>query len=262
MAKRKTITKKLRFEVFKRDGFKCQYCGRSAPDVVLQVDHITPVSKGGTNDLTNLITSCVECNQGKKATTLSDASIVEKQRKQLSELNERREQLKMMAKWREELLNMEEEKLQIARKHWESSVQGYTLNESGLANLRKWLKRFPLEVILESIDASVAQYLEMGEKGYTHASVEKSFAYIPKICRVKIAGEDKPYLEQLLYIRGILRNRLCYCDLPAALSYLEAAYKKGFSLDELAFVAREVTSWTEFKDTISDMLNMPDPDEV
>ena len=44
--KRVPISKALRFEVFKRDSFTCQYCGRSAPEVVLEVDHIVPVSKG------------------------------------------------------------------------------------------------------------------------------------------------------------------------------------------------------------------------
>ena len=43
MAKRKNLSKSVRFEVFKRDSFKCQYCGKSAPDVVLEVDHIIPV---------------------------------------------------------------------------------------------------------------------------------------------------------------------------------------------------------------------------
>lgn len=47
MSARKTITKKTRFEVFKRDGFKCVYCGACAPEVVLVVDHIDPVANGG-----------------------------------------------------------------------------------------------------------------------------------------------------------------------------------------------------------------------
>ncbi|MFX5785200.1 HNH endonuclease, partial [Acinetobacter baumannii] len=47
MATRKNISTKTRFEVFKRDSFKCQYCGRCAPEVILHVDHIHPVSKGG-----------------------------------------------------------------------------------------------------------------------------------------------------------------------------------------------------------------------
>lgn len=38
--KRIAISKRVRFDVFKRDSFKCQYCGKSAPDVILEVDHI------------------------------------------------------------------------------------------------------------------------------------------------------------------------------------------------------------------------------
>ena len=65
MAERKALSKKTRFEIFKRDLFTCQYCGATPPDVVLEVDHIMPVAGGGTNDEMNLITSCVDCNRGK-----------------------------------------------------------------------------------------------------------------------------------------------------------------------------------------------------
>jgi len=59
------ITKKDRFEVFKRDGFKCQYCGATPPNAILEVDHINPKSKGGDDDINNLITACFDCNRGK-----------------------------------------------------------------------------------------------------------------------------------------------------------------------------------------------------
>lgn len=70
--KRKSTGKRLRFEIFKRDGFVCQYCGAQPPDVVLVVDHITPVAAGGTNDPMNLITACETCNQGKADKPLGD----------------------------------------------------------------------------------------------------------------------------------------------------------------------------------------------
>ena len=89
MSKRKNVSNKTRFEVFKRDNFTCQYCGKSAPEVVLNVDHIEPVSKGGSNDISNLITSCFECNNGKE-TKLSDKSELEKQHNELILLNERK----------------------------------------------------------------------------------------------------------------------------------------------------------------------------
>ena len=65
--KRKAISKKTRFEVFKRDGFTCQYCGAHPPQAILHVDHIVPVAEGGGNEDTNLVTACDHCNLGKAA---------------------------------------------------------------------------------------------------------------------------------------------------------------------------------------------------
>ena len=81
--KRKKIQKSVRFEVFKRDSFTCQYCGAQAPEAVLHVDHIKPVSNGGDNSVINLVTSCVACNLGKGAKELSDNSVIGKQKAQL-----------------------------------------------------------------------------------------------------------------------------------------------------------------------------------
>lgn len=47
---RKALSKKLRFEVFKRDSFTCQYCGDKAPDIILECDHIIPVAVGDLDD--------------------------------------------------------------------------------------------------------------------------------------------------------------------------------------------------------------------
>lgn len=69
MIERKQISKKLRFEIFKRDGFCCMYCGRTPP-IVLEVDHIVPVAEGGDNSEDNLVTSCFDCNRGKGAVSL------------------------------------------------------------------------------------------------------------------------------------------------------------------------------------------------
>lgn len=77
---RKPVSKKMRFDVFKRDSFTCQYCGSNPPAVVLEIDHIHPVSKGGRNLVDNLITACFDCNRGKAAGLLSNVppSMVER----------------------------------------------------------------------------------------------------------------------------------------------------------------------------------------
>ncbi len=65
MSKRKALSKGLRFNIFRRDGFTCQYCGQQPPEIVLEVDHVKPVVEGGTNDEMNLVASCRDCNRGK-----------------------------------------------------------------------------------------------------------------------------------------------------------------------------------------------------
>ena len=65
---------KLRFEIFKRDNFTCQYCGRNVKKdkIKLHVDHIYPKSKNGKYSRDNLITSCEECNLGKRDVLLDN----------------------------------------------------------------------------------------------------------------------------------------------------------------------------------------------
>ena len=63
-AKRKTY-RKLRFSILLRDDFTCKYCGRKPPEVILEIDHIFPKSKGGKNKLDNYVVACRDCNQGK-----------------------------------------------------------------------------------------------------------------------------------------------------------------------------------------------------
>lgn len=56
----------LRYDILKRDGFRCKICGASSADgVKLHVDHIIPVSKGGRTEPGNLQTLCERCNLGK-----------------------------------------------------------------------------------------------------------------------------------------------------------------------------------------------------
>ena len=62
---RAALAPSVRWTVFARDDFVCQYCGRRPPDVALEVDHRKTVANGGGNELENLVTSCVDCNRGK-----------------------------------------------------------------------------------------------------------------------------------------------------------------------------------------------------
>lgn len=82
---RMPIPKRVRFEVLKRDMQTCVYCGRKPPGVFLHIDHVIPVAKGGTNDLSNLVTACEHCNRGKGAVPLTDTSLQEWEASRLAE---------------------------------------------------------------------------------------------------------------------------------------------------------------------------------
>lgn len=60
------VTRAMRYDVLRRDGFRCVKCGRRREDgVKLHVDHIKPVSRGGKSVISNLQTLCEDCNCGK-----------------------------------------------------------------------------------------------------------------------------------------------------------------------------------------------------
>jgi hypothetical protein len=68
--KREPLSLRLRFEIFKRDGFQCVYCGATPVQSPLHVDHVIPVAEGGDNKPSNLVTACRDCNLGKSAVPL------------------------------------------------------------------------------------------------------------------------------------------------------------------------------------------------
>lgn len=70
------ISKRLRYEVLRRDGYACHYCGAQAPEVKLVVDAVVPEALGGSHkDPANLITACDPCNNGKTSSS-PDAPLV------------------------------------------------------------------------------------------------------------------------------------------------------------------------------------------
>lgn len=195
--RRTAILKGIRFEVFKRDSFKCQYCGAVAPEVVLQIDHIQPVSKGGTNDSTNLITACIACNAGKRDKTLDDRTAIVKQRVQLEELQERREQLEMLMEWQQGLKDLNKATLSQVGSYWQDLAPGFVINDNGKRNLSKWLRQFSPEEVLHAMDVAAEQYLKFNEDStVTGESWEEAFAKIPGICRVGRESEEDPEIRE------------------------------------------------------------------
>lgn len=251
---RRSLSKKLRFEVFKRDSFTCQYCGAKAPDVVLNVDHIEPVSKQGTNDILNLITACRACNAGKSDRRLADNSVLEKQRSQLEDLQERREQIEMMFEWQSELANLDDQVLDRLADFWAELVSPFSLNEHGRIELKKLQRKFDPTEIMTAMRIAVNQYLQYENDQLTHQSAELAWKKVGGICSTRQRSKDKPYLPDIYYVRGILRNRLSYVNQQKALELLEASVQLGADLESLKEHATKVRNWTEWRSDLEDFI--------
>lgn len=247
------IAKKVRFEVFKRDKFTCQYCGKKAPDVVLEVDHVHPKSDGGTDDPLNLVTSCYDCNRGKGPRPLTDDSIVAQQRAQREEiehLQERQDQLRMLIDWQRSLLDSDKETIDQLEVYWCELAGWGGITEEGRADLKKWVRQFGAEAVIAAMRISIEQYVAFDENDKPSSeSTNHAFSKIGGVCHVRSVDNVKPYLKDLYYIRGILRKRFWLSRPWEVLNALERLYLLGVSIDELTAIAKGVWSlkgwWNE-----------------
>ena len=176
---RKPISKKLRFDVFKRDGFVCQYCGSHPPSVILHVDHIDPVANGGKNNIDNLVTSCEPCNLGKGAALLS--SIPKTLKEKATEVAEREDQLRAYSAILQEKENrLDNETWGVAAtlegKEW---IDSY--NRADLLSIKRFLEKLPFFVVNEAAEIALANGPRSG------ASVFKFFC---AVCWNKIRNEQ------------------------------------------------------------------------
>lgn len=147
--KRKGISKKLRFEIFSRDGFKCAYCGSKPPDAILEIDHINPVSKGGLNDEMNLITSCFGCNRGK-----SDKTINSTPNQFLINNEELKLKVEQMQLYQKHLMQIEESKkylIDLVESKFTMFFTDRCITNSFKESIYKFIKKLGVEVVMESM---------------------------------------------------------------------------------------------------------------
>lgn len=243
--KRKAVPKKMRFEVFKRDSFTCQYCGRKAPDIVLHIEHITPVSKGGKNTLMNLVTSCVECNLGKGARTLSDDSSVTKAQKQAELLQDRREQIEMIRDWHLSLVDQSGVEVEAVN----SLYKALTGNEKRIADwykpdVGKLIKKFGLDTVLQALRDGASSY----------GDPDKALDKLGGICACK----SNPFYRKRGYIAAILKSKVGYWNDARFMP----EFKRGHDVDGEYFLkaAEEWAkgfsgSWTLMMEELGDLID-------
>lgn len=176
---RKALSKKMRFEIFKRDGFTCQYCGATPPEAVLHVDHIVAVAAGGGNDQDNLITACLDCNLGKGARDLKAApqSFSDK----AAEVAEREEQLRGY----QEILRAKRERIEAEAWKVAEIVDGDvrfkgSTRRDWFQSIKRFIEQLGFESVLDAAEIARARYTFGGKT---------TFLYFCGICWKRIRGE-------------------------------------------------------------------------
>lgn len=254
---REAIKKSVRFEVFKRDSFTCQYCGQKAPDVILEIDHITPVAGGGTNDILNLVTACRACNAGKRDRHLSDTAAVQKARAQADELEERRGQMEMIAEWHRGLIQSDHHAVELLEKLWFEGVgeeaEDVHLTPQARDELRAAIKKYGFELVCDAIAQITGAIRRTPVHDRNPEDRNEAFWSIPKRCGVIKADRDDPGIGRLFYIRGILRNRVSVNE-RSCIALLREARACDIPSDWMESLAKQVSSWSQFRDLVTEQI--------
>lgn len=155
---KRNVSKKTRFEIFKRDSFTCQYCGAQPPTVTLVVDHITPKVADGPCEPINLITACESCNQGKGGRLLGevhprpDADLM-----YLATMQEVAE-IERFSKAQELLQQKQKQLIVVIQKTWiDIALTNWSPDD---VEILKMLKMGSLETCMEAVTMAAIAYRE------------------------------------------------------------------------------------------------------
>jgi 5-methylcytosine-specific restriction endonuclease McrA len=183
LCSRTPISKKIRFEIFKRDGFRCVYCGAVPSEtVLLECDHIKPVGEGGSNEADNLVTACGACNSGKGATPLS--SVPQSLEEKAAQVAEREAQIRAYHEIFEAKKARKDEELRKITDVFTKRFGDEEIHHNQVASIRNFLRRLDYFEVLEAMEIAVDRT----------NSPYQSFKYFCGVCWRKIkraAGEQE-----------------------------------------------------------------------
>lgn len=138
--------------------------------------------------------------------------------------------------------------------YWTDLVRPYGLNDVGRDELGKLLDRFGVAIILDSMKVAVSKHVEMEDGKPTVESVNAAWNYIVKVASVKAGDLTDPHLKDIFYIRGILKNRLNYCNEKVARQLLEEAIGVGADVEALKKMAKYTRNWTAWQQEMRDLM--------
>lgn len=177
--KRASLSKRTRFEVFKRDGFRCIYCGCSPVEKSLRVDHVVPVVEGGPDTSDNLVTSCFDCNAGKAGVRLERKALAPAIATEADK--DHAEQIREYLRIQKEIEAARNDAVNVMAGAWEERVG--LMSQDMFNRFDKLMREWPTETLIEAMTIT----------GRRHGSVGRGFT--PSWAKT-----------QTKYFHGILRN--------------------------------------------------------
>ena len=202
------LSKKIRFEVFKRDGFQCCYCGRKPPEVILECDHVNPKSKGGEDDIDNLITACFDCNRGKGATELGQVppgvkeklALAREREAQLDEYNDflKQSEKKIQSRIDEvcdyivQILGFEivvEGSQKMNLRNDQILYYEQVLDQKNINTIRIFCRKIPVEEIKDAVRIACGKFNRRHYVFYSNKIPPYWMGYFCGVCWKKIRGE-------------------------------------------------------------------------
>jgi hypothetical protein len=179
MTERVGLSKRTRFEVFKRDGFVCVYCGAHPPQALMECDHVIPVVAGGTNDIENLVTACQDCNRGKGPIELSvlPQSVADK----LVEAEEREAQVRAYYEILQARKDRQDEEMWAIANVFMDRFRDDSIQRSRLDSISMFLKRLDYFEVLEAMEIATNR----------KNSRVPCFSYFCGVCWNKIKSEGQ-----------------------------------------------------------------------
>lgn len=178
--KREALGKRLRFEIFKRDGFACRYCGRSPAAAPLHVDHVVPVALGGRSCPENLVTACDDCNLGKAAVPLGDVRIKAVSRDSIARQREHAEQIAAFLEHEKAIGAARERVREMLARQWEATIG--PMSQEMFNRLDHLQRTDPIPVLLEAMSITGARHGNVGEE-YEYSYAVRQQRYFSAVMR-------------------------------------------------------------------------------
>jgi hypothetical protein len=245
--------KRIKYEIFEKDAFKCQFCGTGTPNVTLQLVRIQDAQQNDEwLDLAFLSTSCKICEKKKSGVEEKSPNNY----MSIDELEERLQQLKMLINWRKGMLNIRKQQLANLISYWENKIPDFETNNDQKKYLAAYISKYSSDEIRSAMDMAVDKFIKFSDDGTLDKnSILTAFSKIPEICQTKTEIVNTHETDGLQRIHNQLEQGISgFFDSNRASQWLNYARSWEVPIDDLFKMATSVKSWTEFSLNIDKMV--------